>query len=579
MSTTSSIASEASAAPHRAARSRRPAAAAALAAILALGGCLPGPWDYYPEDPPVFRGIWMNAYAMAGKPIAQVCMERFVDIDEEYTDAFPFYDSASVRITGRFGDSAGGSAVATLELARLPDAPNCFAGDPQALVLPGQNYDMAARVTWDSVGTTVTHVLTATARVPAEFSIRDSAVAPKFAVEGGLAGNVFSVQFYLALPEEVQNDPLVKRIYDGIRVLLEAPERDTTAILEYVRTNGPALQARLGELLEPYQEVYREGDTVAYLGVPLNTLSHYFTSDRSPDVAGVLITHRFDSTDRRPETAFQDFLGLKSDSSEFYFEGSVRRLGLYPAATAPDGYDLLDSIGVVNTWYHAGSNRLYFYGMEDAYLDYGKTAIENGENPRAKPKTNISGGMGFFAGGVPDSFDLFIEVDTTSIKAYSLPATHAFQCRKEGWYSNKDCSTYYRPYCLEVGWEPKDCGVDAVNASLKARLGDSTLLGAAPAAARADAEAVRLGTDRFCVENDFPDLDGVCDAPREACGRPGTNGCKEALWSFCKDNLWRPDQCGEGLAWYCRDKDRPSEVMCRHADAFCRDNPGNAACR
>src|SRR5688500_11258494 len=95
---------------------------AALAAAL-LGACIQGPWDYYPENPPPFRGIWLSGYAMAGKPFTQVCMEKFLDIAEERTDAFAFYDSAEVSVTGRFGDSTG-----TVALARRADEVNCFAG-------------------------------------------------------------------------------------------------------------------------------------------------------------------------------------------------------------------------------------------------------------------------------------------------------------------------------------------------------------------------------------------------------------------------------------------------------------------
>ena len=51
---------------------------------------------------------------------------------------------------------------------------------------------------------------------------------------------------------------------------------------------------------------------------------------------------------------------------------------------------------------------------------------------------------------------------------------------------------------------------------------------------------IGMGTERFCVENDFPDFEGICDADREACGQPGINGCKETLWNFCKDSPWRP---------------------------------------
>ena len=63
----------------------------------------------------------------------------------------------------------------------------------------------------------------------------------------------------------------------------------------------------------------------------------------------------------------------------------------------------------------------------------------------------------------------------------------------------KDCSTYYRPYCAEKGWEPEDCDVDAVNADLAARWKGDSLLDsslhatAAAAAARADGHGDRHG--------------------------------------------------------------------------------------
>ena len=63
---------------------------------------------------------------------------------------------------------------------------------------------------------------------------------------------------------------------------------DSVAIEKFIATDGRKVQARLEELLKKEQTVYDEGDTLFYLGGALNTLSHYYTSDYSEDVAGQL---------------------------------------------------------------------------------------------------------------------------------------------------------------------------------------------------------------------------------------------------------------------------------------------------
>src|SRR5689334_9247511 len=78
---------------------------------LALGACIQGPWDYYPENPTVFRGVMATAYVLSGRPLTQVCFERILNIDEEHTQAFAWYDSADVRISGAFYDSGAGPAA------------------------------------------------------------------------------------------------------------------------------------------------------------------------------------------------------------------------------------------------------------------------------------------------------------------------------------------------------------------------------------------------------------------------------------------------------------------------------------
>lgn len=548
---------------------------AALAAAL-LGACIQGPWDYYPENPPVFRGLWLSGYAMAGQPLTQVCIEKLLDLSEERTDAFSFYDSAAITVTGRFG-----GATRTVALSRRADEVNCFAGDPADTVSAGSDYLLEARVVWDSAGKPVTSRLSATAQVPDSFSIRKSAVAPSFALTGqAFGGNIFTPRFFLSLPPDVQRI-LADEYLDEYTALAG----DTAAQAAFIRKNGQKIRDRIQALLLSKFEVYDQYDTVYYMGGVLNTASHYFTSDYSGDVGGVLITHRFDSTAERAETAFDRLFGIEPDSSEFYFRGSVRRLGLYPAVTGPAGYNLLDSIGFVNVWFHTGLNRIYFYGMEDAYVDYVETAVNGEGDPRIRARYNVTGGAGFFVGGVPDSFDVFIRLDSLT-RGYSMPEVRAYECTEDGWFVESGCAEYYRPWCQGKRWEPRTCGLDAVRANLEGRLlGDTALVNATESAldsveAAQDTAALAGGTLRFCVEREFPDLGGTCDAARSDCGRPGVNACKEAWWDFCKDMKWSLGKgCGPALAWYCRDNPRRSEVLCREADRFCRENPGEAACR
>ncbi|MDB5103001.1 MAG: hypothetical protein JWP91_690 [Fibrobacteres bacterium] len=556
-------------------------AGAATASALALAACIQGPWDYYPEDPPVFRGLYVYGYVISGRPVQNLCFERILDVKEEATQAFAFYDSAVVTVTGSFGGS-----VRSQTLTAVVDTPDCFKGDPALLVERGSAYDLSARIQWDSAGKRVTTLATATAKVPASFSIHRTAAAPSFAKTGGIPSNIFTLEFLAALPPNVRE--IMAREYGDT---LTKIQKDTAALRKYITANGPAMQKRLIGLLEKDKFTYTEGDTLFYLNGALNTLSHYFSSDRSADVNSVLITQRFERNSERPETRFDSPVGIKPDSGQYYFPGDIRRLLIYPDAKGDKGagglrdYNLLDSLGVVNVFFHTLRNRLYFYGFEQAYYAYLSTVTETqgggggDADPRIKPKYNVTGAAGIFAGAIPDSFDVFIKVDSLT-KAYSLPAVHGRFCHKDGWFDSKDCREYYRPYCSERNWQPADCLQDALEACMLADLKGDTALKArcTPMAdsARKDTAMVRRAENRFCVQNDFPAGAEVCAAPKAQCLETrGVNDCKRNLWDYCLDNAWRPEQCGPGLAGYCNDKPRLSETLCRNADAWCAE-PGNA---
>ena len=100
--------------------------------------------------------------------------------------------------------------------------------------------------------------------------------------------------------------------------------------------------------------------------------------------------------------------------------------------------------------------------------------------------------------------------------------------------------------------------------------------------ARKDTAMVRRAQERFCEESDFPAGAEICAVQKKQCQETsGANTCKQALWDFCLDHAWRPDECRPGLASYCHDKPRLSEALCRQSDAWCAlpENAGAAVCK
>ncbi len=485
--------------------------------LLLLAGCiLPGPWDYTPEDKSSFRGIYASAYAVADHPAENVCFERLLSLDEGHTDAFPFYDSASIGISGVF--STGGQS---LILQPLYNTPNCFASSGPSRFVRDQTYTLTARFVWDSSGTKVTSVLRAQAHVPKSFRIADTAVAPRVALTGV--------------------DP--------------SQAMDTNSI--------------------PYQDdviYYHRKDSVFYIGgnSKLNNLSHYFHSLRSDDVSGVLVVQRYDTAaGGRPVTTFDNLFGIKPDTGRFYYPGDHRRLILDPSTISKSGYNLLDSIGIVNAWYWAGINRLYFYGVEKTYTDYVFTNVEEAgggsvdQNPKIQPLTNISGGHGFFAGMVADSFDVFIKTDPFTT-VYSYPAARAWECRDKGWFGSRDCAGWYREFCRDNKWVRPDCQLDAIytcaDSAGRASVPPSVCDSANAYKARDSLVAIEA-LFRYCIDKNYP---AGCEGVRQECdtGKLG-NGCHLILWKSCELNYWKPAACVEGRKSYCRDYGATQIELCR----------------
>jgi hypothetical protein len=540
-------------------RPRRWMHAALVGALSLVAGCIPGPWEYKPEHQSEFKGITVSGYAIADRPVQALCFEKLLTLGEASSEAFAFYDSASVGITGTF--SNGGQ---TLVLTPHPNTPNCFIGSPNARFLRGQQYELQARFVWDSAGTTTVTTLNATAQVPVQFTISDTAYAPSIATVGVALEDVTNPAVFNLLPPRPRA-LFVAKYGDTLNALAG----DSAGLAVWKAANGKTMQAELLFWLSGDQVAYRRNDSLFYLSRPssFSNLSHYYKARRDPLVEGVLVSHRFDTTGSRPATSFDSLGNIAPDSSNFYFSGNLRRLAFYNDFILPDGKHNFDSMSVFNVWFWSGKNRLYFYGSERIYALYQLALSEADGNSKIKLPTNVVGGRGFFAGMILDSFDVQIKLDS-STQAFLYPDTRAYTCRDKGWFNTRDCIGFYPQYCASKGWAPGDCKLNAIyrlldpvdSLTLTPALRDSARTwGSFDPSIREEAEV------RYCIDKNYPSHVPACTPIQAECENAQSgNGCQIWLWTRCQLSYWKLPACAEGLKSYCRAKRDIHQVMCRN---------------
>jgi len=144
---------------------------ALIALAISVGLSCQGPWSYYPEDSENYRGIWITAYIVSGRPVTNVCLEKIHDLKEVYMRGFAFYDSASIEIKGSF-NGKDTSIFLKPDSGHFPHSPNCFLGDRNLIPSAGENYSMNASITWDSAGKKVTSEFSAQTYIPKKFKIK-----------------------------------------------------------------------------------------------------------------------------------------------------------------------------------------------------------------------------------------------------------------------------------------------------------------------------------------------------------------------------------------------------------------------
>ncbi|HSQ41147.1 MAG TPA: hypothetical protein VLM37_02575 [Fibrobacteraceae bacterium] len=523
----------------------------AFGALLTWGCILQGPWDFWPEEPETYQGIWVYAHVISGRPVTDVCFEPLISLDETYTNDFAFYDSASVRISGHF------SGVDTTMILAVGDvSPNCFDGPADLVAENGQTYTFDASIVWDSAGHSVTSDFHATSTSPEHFSIT-----------GAFAPAVAMMQY--APQSDSVMDVLAEAFGDTVLALRNQPAAWDTFVSENQQT--------LGELLEDVRVGFTSDDTLEYLRTPWDLLSNYFISDRSDDIRCVLTTLHHDSLAIEAESSFSYLLSDEApDSAEVWGSGTQEWV-TFMESMDYDGSNLLDSLYMITLQEYIGHQVLYFYAAGQDYLDYFNSAVENASDSRYQPKTNIEGGKGIFAAMAVDSFPLEVKSLPGTI-TYPYVRTRVLGCREDNW-KGQACRVYLETFCQDSLSVSSDCRAIAVEAALDSGLAWDALMFPATGV---EAESAKVaGERRFCIHRDYPDS-SFCETPYEECNQSADSTlCKHDLWDWCTDEEWPIDsleQCGNGLVSWIRLKSIKSSTFARVRDRWCAAHADDAQC-
>lgn len=432
----------------------------ALLLTMALAvACIQGPWEYRPDDTPVFKGITANAYIVSGRPLTSVCFEKLYDLDESFSESKGFYKTAMVEITGD-----GGSGIQTVELSPQSDYPNCFYGPEDFIGQSGKTYRLRAVITWDSAGNDVSTEITGTTTIPETWGISRNAKANPLVFSetkpSTSDGGALFQGFLADIPPEIAG--VVAELYIAEIAPLAG---DSAALNEFLIANSQRILNSVDSILSDESQlvVFSEGDTLTYLDGVLNLTPYFFKAEYSDDVTGVLITQTFSADARHPTTRFDNIASTFGDlePSYFYFRGTERRIQFTQRLENEDPSDtftIFEAIPVSNAYLKGGKNTLYFYGATQEYADFVRTYISQHSNANIKAIHSVSGGHGFFAGLSIDSFVLYIKIPD-DVQSYTTLEARSDFCSEENW-ENDDCIEFETTYCRQVMFNDQQYAFD-----------------------------------------------------------------------------------------------------------------------
>ena len=530
--------------------SRRKTVRALLAAaVLALlPGCdAQGPWEYYPEEVHVYRGVYTYGYVVKDeRPV--VCLSKLYALDEAAAESFAFYDSAKVTVSGRFG----GAGEKALALAPEAKRPNCFTSDEDATGLAGEEYALEVELLWDSAGHRVRSRYSAKGKVPERFAVK-SVTIPLHGGGQEVRGNDHSEipMKVLEFPEDFS----VMTAYADF-----SPDVGGTVIaIRYDSENGgEPTNTTIYNMLKGFLD----RDSLGYAGI----------SSYKPEETAVELTYQQNSI----------VAGVSS----------------------------LDTIMATASMVAVGHNVFLFYATDWNYLDYNETLLRSFDDARVQPITNVEGGNGVFTGMTRDSLLIEGKADgyvpyshmrksdcedekwDTKFCRLAMESLCVDTSRTMSYMMYLRPSSYARHSHEGLDFWKNGCFPSLVTAALRFGLEANVLLPdtndwngdpSRPELQRKLDSASAKGLRAYCFETDFVSKDNAdCSVPEEECriSRERTK-CKEEFWTWCADRDWNIldlPQCGSALASRVRLEGLKSAVLDRVVEQWCAEHRTDRQC-
>lgn len=480
-----------------------------------------GPWEYYPEEREIYRGIYTYGYIVADER-PRVCFSKLYAITETSADFLPFYDSAKVTVSGKFG-VAGETKVELLPTAD----PNCFETSEEAFGIRGESYLMEAAFRWDSAGKSVRSEFKASGRVPENFRIKNLMMPLKNDKFDDLKnGHEYLNVEFLEYPLDIS-------------LLKFVPEYDKKCggilmTINYDNVNGgESVNTTLNQMMSAFVD---KDDSSGYGGITaLSPLENYSNMGYEPNIK----LGKFNNLD----TLFAPIMSIPG-----------------------------------------GKSVIRMYATDYAYNDYKNKLRESFEDTRVVPESNVIGGSGVFSGMVVDS--ILLDMHVKNMVRYDYMKGYDCDngdMAHDAWDS-KACRLYQDEYCSDAGHgKTKTCYPSNIKRAMLLDSSKWSVFLPSDISLEDKNAAYGDGLKRYCVASNFASNKiADCSAMYDDCqvSKESTN-CKEYLWQWCDDRDWDFEsnpQCGSALISRFKLQDVKSDLIEKFIGKWCKENPKDPQC-
>jgi len=513
-----------------------------LLTALFLAACsdFHGPWDYYPEKRDVYTGIFTYGTIVADEN-PEICFSKIYELDETSSKDFAFYDSAYVTVKGYFKRTTNDEDVdTTIVLWAYRDKPNCFSSDYMGVV--GKSYTMDAYFEWDSSGHKAKSRYTAEATIPTPVRIKGLNVPLQNGDYEWLPYDEKNPEFRVKFLEFPMDMEFVKCAVDFDREVAGA-----ISVLRYGIKNAESQKTTINNMLKGLTSEDDEG----YRGIAMH-----------------------DPLERRENLGFS----------------MNRWVG---------GYNMLDTLYLMNMMMPLGEIYVDFYSTDAAYVDYETKVTESFNDSRVVPESNIKNGMGVFSGMSKTTISLYVEGNGVSMSHIALSnCDNASGDNSDSWDS-RGCRLYQDVACASLDYEYdgyyddlislneraykeyrdsvhnrhlKTCYASHVKAAMMLDTTKWSLFLPDTIGEGEKFMAYSDGLKRYCVASNFENNKiADCYGLYQQCiESPEKNSCKEYLWLWCADRGW-PDveQCKSALVSRYYLQEQKSSILQREVQNVC----------